>query len=322
MMLNASHSRREFVNLAVKGTVSALFAPAIANAAYGINAEVPDAERAFMEFDPLQMATDMGSDIFTRRREDPVSARIQLLMDISTSITEDDKKGREYTLQKNGTAAAFESAAVQKRIADHGGIACAVSEFSTQANNRVPWALLETKRDALVFAKIIRAIPLNTLRDHTGIIEGLKHSRRLMENCPYDAGRSVIDLSCDGVENVMSKNPNDAALALREASDLCASHGIICNGLAMPTQGGTAMPKGVKSVFGYLSVYYMTPSGKFFQAVEHSGKTYHEPLSGGFVVGVNRWADFPAAIETKLADEIAGLNPKDRHYHHPGLQFA
>lgn len=194
-----------------------------------------------------------------------VGLELALLIDVSGSVDTN-----EYNLQKGGYIQAFQSAAVQNAIlgSQLGSIAVTFIEWSSagEQSQTVAWTLINSAASSNAFATSIAA----TTRQFGGLTapgSALNYATPLFNN-DFDGQRQVIDVSGDGEEN------DGANTAAARTAALAAGVDAI-NGLAI---GG-----------GGLAAWY---------AANIQGGT------GSFVINVANFADFAAAIQTKLVREI------------------
>lgn len=127
----------------------------------------------------------------------PVSLELALTADVSGSLDNTD-----FTLQRDGYAAAFRNAAVQSAIAAApGGIAVTLVYWSDSAVQSVGWTLLTDAASANAFATAIE----NAARPSsgsTGMTNALNFTSGLFSTNAYEGARQVIDVSGDGAESV------------------------------------------------------------------------------------------------------------------------
>lgn len=202
-----------------------------------------------------------------------VGLELLLLTDVSGSVD-----ATEYNLQKTGYVQAFQSAAVQNAILNSqlGSIVVAYGEWSgaSQQATKVGWTLIDSAASANAFATALA----NTTRSFSGLTapgSALNWGTPLFASNNFDGLRQVIDVSGDGEEN----DGSDTATARNTA--LAAGIDSI-NGL--PIGGGTSL----------LSWYQSNIQGG----------------TGSFTLAADSFADFQAAIESKLVREISNNVPE------------
>lgn len=250
------------------------------------------------EFDPYRMAWEADSDIFTRNVS-YVGVKLQCLLDISGSINT-----REYGIQRDGTAAAFESKAVISAIIAQGGIACSIIQFGKNPETKIPWAILQNDKDVEVMANIMRKMnrPAN---NPTGLIKAIKHAQQQSKDCPTRSERSIIDISGDGNDYSSSDDAQIAANAVLSAINDCTLDAIRCNAISLPNDNLSNLPQDCETVVEFFEKYAITPDG----AVYYDEYGYENKLQKGFVVNATSWGAFKDAIELKLRTEIMGQIP-------------
>jgi hypothetical protein len=150
-------------------------------------------------------------------------AALVLALDFSSSM---DRS--ELAMQSDGTAAAFESAALKGTIVSgrHGRIAVAVVGFGAEATTAVPWTIVSSPPEADAMARGIRRIFPDFLdRDETSISSAMREAASLFRDIPCLPARKVLDISGDGIDK-------DQA-ALEEARGAVLSAGATINGLTV-----------------------------------------------------------------------------------------
>jgi hypothetical protein len=212
----------------------------------------------------------------------PVTARaaavdlaLVLAVDVSESIDAD-----EYELQHEGIARAFESAPLIAAIADgaHGAIDVLVLEWSDPDKQvvTVDWTRISDQAGARAFAARVRATGRSS-NGLTAIGNALLAAQAAFLNLPDKAARRVIDLSGDGIANI---GPPP-----QQVRDQLVAAGVTVNGLA------------ILKTEPWLDTYY---------------DMYVVGGPGGFLVQVDDFPSFAAAIQQKLLAEIAATRPGSR----------
>ncbi|MEQ8179090.1 MAG: DUF1194 domain-containing protein [Amphiplicatus sp.] len=140
-----------------------------------------------------------------------VDLELQLLVDVSGSIS-----SSEFDLQRDGYAAAFQSAAVKNAIANGaiGSIAVQLVYWSTSAAVAVDWYEISDAASADAFAALVAAAPRSS-SGSTGPGTAINFGVPLFDNNGFDSTRQVIDVSGDGTANTGANTAaaRDAALA-------------------------------------------------------------------------------------------------------------
>lgn len=198
-----------------------------------------------------------------------VDLALVLAVDVSGSVNTE-----RFELQRNGYAAAFASQAVIDAIAGGENRAIAVTLVEWSGNNHprqmVGWTLVNDAESAQAFGSAIAETP-RAFSDWTSISGAIDFSVALLGDSTFTPARRVIDISGDGI--------NNNGRAILEARDEALAAGIIINGLPILTEYPT------------LDTYY------------------RDNVIGGpgsFMVVVDNFSAFGAAILGKLVREIAG----------------
>jgi hypothetical protein len=209
-----------------------------------------------------------------------VDLALVLVSDVSRSI--DDS---EFTLEKQGYAAAFTSAAVVRAIRGGllGRIAVAYVEFAGEAETRtvVDWTVIQDQPSAQAFAERLTAAP-RSFRGRTAIGSGIDLAVRALAESDMNATRRVIDVCGDGT--------NNAGRDVTAARDDAVRAGIVINGLAIINDHPVS----------WTFAHVQPPGG-----LPHY---YRENVTGGpgsFVVAVHDFQTFGKAMTRKLVTEIA-----------------
>ncbi|MEM7527541.1 MAG: DUF1194 domain-containing protein [Pseudomonadota bacterium] len=122
-----------------------------------------------------------------------------LAIDVSGSID-----GREFSIQTEGMAAAFEDPQLISAIESlPGGLAVTVTHWSGVSRQRqmLPWVVLEEPADIQGFAQEVRSSGRAWRNFSTAVGEALAHARQVSAGAPVVCERRVIDVSGDGVSN-------------------------------------------------------------------------------------------------------------------------
>ncbi|AOF86619.1 PEP-CTERM -sorting domain protein [Hydrogenophaga sp. RAC07] len=202
----------------------------------------------------------------------PVGLELVLLVDVSGSVS-----NSEYLLQRNGYVQAFQNVSVQNAIlaSEGGAIAVTYVEWSsaTQQAVQVGWSLINSAASAIAFANDI-ADETRAFSGNTGVQAAIRYGAGLFAN-GFESLRQVIDVSGDGACN---------------SGDCSTAYGrdYAINTLGVDTINGLAI--GGSSITSY---YNSDVKG-----------------GGGFVIGVDSFSDFAAAIERKLIKEITNETPE------------
>lgn len=214
------------------------------------------------------------------RAETPVDVALVLAVDASGSISQ-----AEFQLQKQGIAEAVTSPRVLQAI--QGGqirrIAIAYVEWGGPGNAQtvVDWHLVEDPASAAAFAEAVVAAR-RTAQGYNAIGDALLHSAALLQACPCEALRRVIDLSGDNSDR-LSLVPAPAA------RDQVVTLGITINALAI------------------LQSDLVGPRGKPLLVENYENEVIGGP--GAFVLPAESREAFTEALLDKMILEISGLAP-------------
>jgi Ca-activated chloride channel family protein len=190
-----------------------------------------------------------------------------LAVDVSGSID-----AREFALQTNGLADAFENPSLIAAISEiEGGVLTTMTHWSgsTRQRQMTGWHLLTDAPSMAAFAAEARATGRAWRNYSTAIGEALVHAAEVSATAPDTCKRRVIDVSGDGVSN--------EGRAPSSVSGPLAARGYTINGLTI--RGADPDPVA------------------HFRAQVIAGK-------GAFVETAADFADYPRAILRKLLREI------------------
>jgi Protein of unknown function (DUF1194) len=200
----------------------------------------------------------------------PVAVQLVLAVDVSGSVSQD-----RFELQRAGYAAAFRNAGVLQAIrsTSTGSIAVAMFQWTGPTLHvvAVDWSLIDDAASAERFAAAVQAAPRVLFSGGTSISGAIDHAVGMLARAPFQGQRQVIDVSGDGA--------NNRGRPAAEARDEAVDAGVTINGLPILT---------------------LEPDLADY---------YRQSVIGGptaFVIAVNRYEEFAAAVRTKLITEIAG----------------
>jgi hypothetical protein len=222
-------------------------------------------------------------------RAETVDLLLVLAADVSRSI--DDV---EFNLQRKGYAAAMTDPQVIRAIVGGRNHAIAVTfiEWSgaVDQNVVVDWTVVRDEEAAGSVAATMLAAPRSFL-GRTSISAAIDFAMERIAAAPAEADKRIIDISGDGT--------NNSGRAVTEARDQAIAAGTTINALAIiNTQANP----------GY--AFHTQPPGglpKYFEENVIGGP-------GAFLLKVDNFDSFAAAITRKMVTEIAGAPP--------GLQTA
>ena len=233
-------------------------------------------------------AAALGPSAQEARAAQAVDAALVLAADVSRSI--DDE---EFALQRRGYAAAIADPEVLDAIRSgrHGAIAVSFVEWAGEAEQKilVDWTLIGEAADARKFAAALQDAPRSYL-GRTAIGSAIDFSMSLLSESGFVADREVIDVSGDGTSN--------QGRPVTQARDAALSAGVTINGLAIFNRRAAAQG-------GYLALHTNPPGGL--------AQYYRDNVIGGpgsFVLPIDDFRSFDAAMIRKLVTEIAGAAPR------------
>jgi hypothetical protein len=214
------------------------------------------------------------------RAEEAVDVALVLAVDVSRSIDEDEAR-----LQREGYRLAVSDPVVVAAIRGGmiGAIGIAYVEWAGIEYQRtvIPWRRIATQAEADAWAAELAAAPRASL-SWTSISGGIRHARRVLAECPWEATRKVIDVSGDGVNN--SGPPADIE------RDAAVAEGITINGLPIINDRPT---------FGRLPP---VPLDDYSRENVIGG-------NGAFMILAEDFESFGIAVKRKLIREIVGRPP-------------
>lgn len=209
-----------------------------------------------------------------------VDLELFLAVDVSRSMNP-----VELDIQRRGYAAALTSPDVIKAIQSGmlGRVALTYVEWAGDRSQRViiPWTLIRSDAEARAVADKIIAFYDGSLR-RTSISGALDYAVRDFQDNGFQGLRRVIDISGDG--------PNNQGRPVLDARRDALATGVTINGLPLMTQDALSSLWGIPDLDAY------------YQNCVIGG-------AGAFLIPVDGWAQFPAAVRRKLVLEIAGLTP-------------
>lgn len=202
---------------------------------------------------------------------------IALVFAIDASGSVDDA---EYVLQMGGVSQALRHPEVAEAVQSAGGVALAAVVWSDTAiaTHTVGWQSVRSVEDIERFASTIESLP-RVGGGGTDMGQGVWQALDLLDDPTLCAMRRVIDVSGDGKETLYPRRRHGASIfsARRRAQE----SGVIINGLAIVDEEAD------------LETYYID-----------------KVIAGAaaFVIVANGFADFAAAMRSKLLREITPVN--------------
>lgn len=201
---------------------------------------------------------------------DPVDVALCLAMDVSASVDFD-----EFNLMAGGTAAALRDPAVIAAATSgpRGAAAVCLLLWSGlgQRDLAVGWTRLDGPEAAAALAEAVETTPRLPRPGATALGEGMAAGLALLAAFPGEAGRLVLDVSGDGV--------NNQGRAPGPVRDLGVDAGVTINALAILNEEPELLGHYAAEVIGG---------------------------PGSFAMGCADYADFAEAILRKLKRELGG----------------
>ena len=221
----------------------------------------------------------LAASVRADAQDEVVDVELVLAVDVSLSMMP-----FELEIQRKGYAAAIADPSVVKAIQQgvHGRIAVTYLEWAGNFSHRqvVPWTIVASMADAKAFAASITSNSGRGMR-RTSISGAIDQAASLFEANGIRGLKRVIDISGDG--------PNNQGRPVTQARDDAVAKGIVINGSPLMTLDSS-------------------PYGSF--DIPDLDRYYADCVIGGpgaFMVPVDDWEQFPAAIRRKLVLELAGL---------------
>ncbi len=206
----------------------------------------------------------------------PVDLQLVLAVDVSRSIDEDEAR-----LQREGYRAAMADSGVLAAIAGGtlGAIAVAYVEWAAFNSQElvVPWTRIGSPGEAADWSARLAASPRES-RSWTSLSGALRFAGKVLEACPWEGMRRVIDVSGDGVNN------NGPSAELER--DRLVAAGVVINGLPIVNDRPNFGMRPTDDLEGY----------------------YRDSVIGGagsFLILATDFTSFGDAIRRKLIQEIA-----------------
>jgi hypothetical protein len=223
-----------------------------------------------------QGAKGGGAETGRRRGAATVDLRLVLAVDASGSVNE-----ARFELQKRGYADAFRNPRVLRAIQSgaYRAIAVTMMQWTGPALQAqvVPWMRVAGEGDMRALADLIEGAPRQLFSGGTSISGAIDRGVALMAACPFEAERSVIDVSGDGA--------NNRGRPAEDARDEAVRQGLVINGLPI------------------------------LEREPDLDQHYLNNVIGGpnaFMVPAQTFAEFADAILKKLIIEIADLPVRSR----------
>lgn len=219
----------------------------------------------------------------------PVSLELYLAADVSGSVD-----GTDFTLQRQGFASAFQSAAVQGAILASGGIAVKLVDFASSVVTAVDWTQITNAAEANAFAALILAAPrgaAGSSDNQSGMIDTALAD---INTNGFEGTRTVLDIASEGAQDVGGCVFNSAVcVPVQTARDnFLANGGTTINAIWLND----------RDFFG------LDPTDTVNAFTYGSNNVIGGP--GNFQVFAQDFVAFQAAIERKILREITGDVPE------------
>lgn len=206
----------------------------------------------------------------------PVDLQLVLAIDVSRSVDEEEAR-----LQREGYRAAMLDERVLAAITGGvlGTIAVAYVEWAGYQSQElvVPWMRIGNPAEAAAWSASLAASPRES-RSWTSLSGALRFAGAVLERCPWEGTRRVVDVSGDGVNN---QGP-----PAEPERDRLVADGVVINGLPIVND----RPNFGRPPLDDLEAYYR-------QSVIGG--------QGSFVIVAADFQAFGEAIRRKLIQEIA-----------------
>jgi len=204
-----------------------------------------------------------------------VDLALILAIDVSGSVN-----AERWELQRRGYEAAFNSREVLQSITSgpHKAIAITMVEWSGANHQRqvIEWTVISDDLSAATFASLMAEAP-RVYSDWTSISAALDFATPLFRRSGVAAGRKIIDVSGDGV--------NNQGRPINDARDEVVAQGIVINGLPILSD--------YEALDGYYEEHVIGGAGAFMEVVKD-------------------YSTFSKAVLAKLVREIAGNDARAR----------
>lgn len=215
-----------------------------------------------------------------------VDLELLLLADVSGSLDTTD-----FNLQRDGYAAAFNSASVQNAILGGtlGKIAVSLVYWSSTPSTAIGWTLIDSVASAQAFANAITAAGRPS-SGNTGMTGALNYGAGLFADNGYEGSRLTIDISGDGSESVACSFSSPTCAPLQNARD------------AFLNGGGT---RTINAIWIDDRDFFGDDPEDTINALNY-GNTNVIGGSNAFQMIAQDFNDFQTGVRSKLSREITG----------------
>jgi Protein of unknown function (DUF1194) len=229
-----------------------------------------------------------------------VDTALVLAVDVSNSVD-----AARYHLQMEGIAEALEDSGVISAITNgpKGGIMLALVTWADHAELALPWTIVRSADDAREFAALIRLVP-QTKGEYTCTARMFEKIREtILPDTPAKAGRAVVDVSGDGIDNC--GQPGES----RAERDQLLAAGVTINGLPIIVKGeNEIVGSGAYRAPGYGLKVLPIEDQKMTTTLDAWYEANVIGGPGGFLLKANGFEDFGRAFRQKFVSEISALD--------------
>ena len=217
----------------------------------------------------------------------PVSLELYLAADVSGSID-----GNDFSLQRQGFASAFQSAAVKNAIAATGsGIVVKLVDFANNVVTAVNWTLITNAAESDAFAAAVLAAPRGAAGINDGQSNLINTALADMNGNNYEGTRRVLDIASEGAQDV----------------DGCTSFNVVCPAVQTARDnflagGGTT----INAIWLNDRDFFGLDPTDAINAYQYGSTNVIGGLNAFQTFAVDFTA-FAAAIERKIEREIIGV---------------
>ncbi len=225
-----------------------------------------------------------------------VDTALILAVDTSQSVNEE-----RFRLQMDGIASALEDPGVINTVlgGPRGAIAIMLVSWADHSHFVLPWTTIRSKKDAVDAAASIRQLPRRG-GEYTCMARMLRNLREtVIDNVPFNALKTVVDISGDGIDNCESE------AGLKRAKDGLVDAGAVINGLPIIVEGTSFVGQGAYRAPGAGLAQLTPPDLRERMTVE---TWYNYNVIGGFgafTITANGYRDFARAMRSKFVVEIS-----------------
>ncbi len=252
-----------------------------------------------LKYSIVLMIVMMATSYRLSRADDGVDTALIVSVDVSQSVDAD-----RYRLQMEGIAQAIEDPAVISSITggDKGAILFSMITWADKADIALDWQRIASKADAMKVAALVRSLP-----QQGGEFTCLGRMLRtvavsVLPHIPVPAGRVVVDVSGDGVDNCSNKDD------IHAERDAVLATGATVNGLPIIVAGeNTVVGSGAYRAPGYGLQELSSQPDSERTTLDQWFKDHVVGGPSAFVLAAEGYADFGRAFRRKFVTEISSL---------------